>query len=277
MHWLLELLVRYRVYVSLCLTFFTSVWMITSSPELQAKTVRVLTLSLFYPFQITSDQILLIRDIFSENRRLKSKLVQLSTGVAQFREQAAENDRLRAMIGFAQESTYELIPVRVLARDPSLNFKSIVVTAGRNRDVLPFMPVVSERGVAGKVVQVMPHLSLVQLLTDPLNRISVMVQRSRVMSILETENGKEFFAHFRTYEDAVVDDTLVTSGLGGIFPKGFLVGRIAKIVDERDPLFKRAFITLFAEPSRQEELFIVKLSPQWAAFKQEADSLLETK
>jgi rod shape-determining protein MreC len=276
MRWLLELIILYRVYVSLCLTFCASIWMISSSPEMQAKTARFLTLSVFYPLQISVDQILLAKNIYEENRRLKSEVVTLSAGLAQLREQTAENDRLRSMIGFEKVNPYELIPVRILARDPSADCKSLVITAGRTKGIVPFMPVVAEGGVVGKVVMVMPHLSLVQLITDPLNRVGIMTRRSRVVSILETDNSREFFVHFRTYEDVSPGDTIITSGLGGIYPKGFIVGSIDRVVDERDPLFKKAIVKLAINIARQEELFVINQSPRWAALHSELDSLMDS-
>jgi rod shape-determining protein MreC len=275
MRWLLELIIRYRVYVSLCCTFCASIWMISSSPQTQAKTARLLTLSIFYPLQISADQILRAKNIYAENRRLKSETANLSAALSKCREQTAENARLRSMIGFTKVIPYELIPVQVLARDPSPGCKSIVITAGRDKGIVPFMPVVGERGVAGKVVQVMPHLSLVQLLTDPLNRVSIMTKRSRVVSILGTENGRDFFVHFRTYEDVAPGDTIMTSGQGGIYPKGFIVGSILKVVDERDPLFKKAIVKLSLDIPRQEELFVIRQAPQWAALRSELDSLMD--
>jgi rod shape-determining protein MreC len=274
MRWLLEFIIRYRVYVSLCCTFSISLWMIVSSPETQARTARFLTISIFYPLQIAADQILNAKNIYAENRRLKREVASLSVDVARLQEQAAENDRLRSMLGFEKVNPYELIPVQVVARDLSQTSKSLVITAGSNSGILKYMPVVGEWGVVGKVVQVMPHLSLVQLITDPLNRVAIMVKRSRVVSILETENGRDFFVHFRTYEDVQSGDTIITSGLGGIYPRGFTVASIDKVVDERDPLFKKAIVKLSIDLGRQEELFVVNQSPQWSALRSGLDSLM---
>jgi rod shape-determining protein MreC len=276
MRWLLELIIQYRLYVSLCLTFCASIWMISSSPEMQAKTARFLTLSVFYPLQISVDQILRAKNIYEENRRLKTEVATLSAGLAQLREQAAENDRLRSMIGFEKVNPYELIPVRIIARDPSADCKSLVITAGSTKGIVPYMAVVGEGGVVGKVVMVMPYLSLVQLITDPLNRVGIMTKRSRVVSILETDNSRDFFIHFRTYEDVTPGDTIITSGLGGIYPRGFIVGSILKVVDERDPLFKKAVVGLSIDITRQEELFVINQPPQWAALRSELDSLMDS-
>ena len=273
MRWILELIVRYRTWVSLALILVASLFMISSPPAVQARTARLLTMSIFYPLQITFDQILRAKNIYAENRRLKTEVALLSAKVMQLGEQSAENGRLRGMLTFEQETPYDLLPVRVVARDASPVSRSVVISAGKNKGVRLFMPVVGERGITGKVVQVMPGLSLVQLVTDPLNRTSILARRSRAMSILETENGADFFAHFRKHEDLSPGDTIVTSGLGGIYPKGFMVGVVDKIIDEHDPLFKKAGIRLSVDLGRLEELFVVRLAPQWSAFRQELDSL----
>ena len=250
-----------------------SLLLISAPPNAQLKALNVLTLSIFYPLQATVDQITRAKNIYAENRRLKSDLAYLNVQVARLRDQEAENNRLRDMLGFQQAFPFTLIPVRVIARDPSPVFKSIVVSAGKNDSVLPFMPVVSRQGVVGKIVQVLPNLSLVQLIRDPLNHVSIMSQRNRTVSILETENGIEFFSHYRVHEDILRGDTIITTGLGGIYPKGLPVGIIEKITFGRDPLFKRATIKLSLDIEHLEELFIVKLPPQWAAFKTQLDSM----
>jgi rod shape-determining protein MreC len=277
MRWIIDLIIRYRLFASMFVACMAAVWMIQSPPRLQAQTERLLTISIFYPIQITVDQLVRAKNIYAENRRLKTDVALLNAQVSQLREQEAENVRLRDMLGFEQSTPFVLIPARVVARDPSPIFKSVVISAGKNRGVVPFMPVVSRQGVVGKVVQVMPELSLVQLIRDPLNHVSIMVRRSRTVSILETENGIDFFTHLRVHEDVLPGDTVITTGLGGIYPRGFPVGIINRVSFERDPLFKRAGIKLSPDIEHLEELFVIKLPPQWAAFKEQLDSLTLSK
>ena len=68
-------------------------------------------------------------------------------------------------------------------------------------------------------------------------------------------------------------DTVITTGLGGIYPRGFMVGVISRVSFDRDPLFKRATVKLSLDMDHIEELFIVKLPPQWAAFRDQLDSM----
>jgi len=130
--------------------------------------------------------------------------------------------------------------------------------------------VVGERGAAGKVVQVLENMSMVQLLRDPSSRTSVMVSRSRAVGILQTENGRDFFVRLRSHEDARERDTIVTSGLGGIYPKGLNVGFVKKI-DDGNPLFKRAYIDFSVDFDRLEEVFAMRLPPLWSAQRTELD------
>ncbi|NLE02279.1 MAG: rod shape-determining protein MreC [Fibrobacter sp.] len=247
--------------------------MISGSKENQAQTARMLTTSLFYPLQLTFSSVTHITNIFSENNRLKMEVAQMSVKIAQLQEQAAENERLRGLLNFSSDFTYSLYPVRVIARDPSLAFRSVVINAGKKDSISRWMPVVGEKGVVGKVVQVMNGLSLVQLIKDPANRTSVMSKRTRTVSILETENGSDFFMKCREHEDFEIGDTIITSGLGGIYPKGLCVGIVQKVVDTQDPLFNKVYLKLNIDFDHIEELFVVRLSPQWSAFRAELDSV----
>ena len=273
MRWIIELIVRYRSVVAVCAASSMSVWMIASPPELQARTARFLASSIFFPLQVTFSQAIKAKNIYAENRRLRERVAQLSMRVAQLQDEEVENGRLRTMLDFEERTPFDIIPVSIVARDPSVLLKSVVVNAGKNKGVLAYMPVVGEGGIAGKVVQVMPTLSLVQLIKDPLNRTSIMVRRTRAVSILETENGTDFFARFRVYEDVAAGDTVVSSGLGGIYPRGFTVGVVEKIAGEHDHLFRKAVITPGIDIEHDEELFIVRQPPQWAAFRAQLDSL----
>ncbi len=273
MYWIYNFIITHRRIFSLLLTSFLSLLMITAPPVKQAATLRFLSMTLFFPLQIVLSQSSKVRNIFAENRRLKKEVIELSAVVAQLQEDALENDRLRGMLKMARNSSYDLLPVRVIAQDPSPAQKSIVVNAGKNDSIGMWMPLVDEKGVVGKVVQVMHRISLVQLIKDPSNRTSVLFRRTRTVGILETENGNEFFVRCRSHEPIEVGDTVVTSGLGGIYPRGLTVGTVKRIDKIHDPLFKVVAVALNVKFDHLEELFIMRLSPQWSAFRSELDSL----
>lgn len=273
MQWIFELIVKYRTFSSLLFTTFVSLWMISGSSERQAATSRILTASIFYPFQLTFNQITRVKDVFSENRKLKMHNAQLSVKNACLQEMAAENQRLRELLNFSQDCSYKLIPARVVARDPSMSYKSIVLNAGKKDSIMNYMPIVTPKGVVGKIIQVMNGISLAQLLKDPSNRTSVLSRRTRTVAILETDDGQNFFMRIRSHEDFQIGDTIITSGLGGIYPKGLEVGVVKDIKNGANPLFKRAFVKPAVDFEHLEELFVIRLSPQWVSFRSEMDSI----
>jgi rod shape-determining protein MreC len=273
MRWIIELIVRHRNICSLLLTAVLSMLMITARPEAQANVARYLTISLFYPVYATISQVSNFTNVYSENKRLRQELVEANTQLQMIRQKSEENMRLRGLLGFAESSLYSLTPARVIAGDPSHQNRSVVVTGGKSQGVEIFMPIVAEHGAVGKVIQVIGNMSMVQLLCDPSNRTSVMVNRSRAVGILQTENGRDFFVRLRNHEDAQSGDTIVTSGLGGIYPKGLIVGVVSDVDDRTNPLFNRAYLEFSVNFDKLEELFVMRLPPQWAAQRSELDSI----
>jgi len=273
MRWIIEFIVHHRNFCSLLLTVVLSVVMITAQPASQANIARYLTMTVFYPVSATISQVSSFTGVYSENKRLRQELAEASMQLQLIREQSMENMRLRGLLGFAENTLYKLTPVKVVARDPSHQYRSVVVNGGSTQGVTTYMPLVGEHGAIGKVVQVMGNMSLVQLLRDPSNRTSVMVHRSRSAGILQTENGRDFFVRLRNHEDVMSGDTITTSGLGGIYPKGLMVGFVTDIDDKSNPLFKRAYIDFSVNFDKLEEVFVMRLPPQWAAQKTEIDSI----
>ena len=273
MQWLIRFFVHHRNIASLCIMVFVSMWMLSSDPMKQQRITRTLTLTVFYPFQFYFNQTTRIKNIFAENRKLKEEIASLSVKVSLLSENASENDRLTDLLGISKSFPYAIVPARVVARDPSFVSKSAVINVGRDKGLVAYMPVVTSRGIAGKIIQVMAHMSLVQLVIDPSNRTSVLVRRTREIGILETENGADFFIMFRAHADVAAQDTLITSGFGGIYPKGLIAGIVEKVPETADPLFKKAIVRPLVDFDRMEEAFVIRMAPQWAAFKSELDSL----
>jgi rod shape-determining protein MreC len=174
-----------------------------------------------------------------------------------------ENKRLRLLLDFKEKTSFDLIPAEVVAQNPNRLLYSLVLNVGRNDHVSTNMPVVGIDGVVGKTVAVSPYISTVQLLSDPNCRISVLVQRSRVASILEPEEGLRYKIRVEEYADLMIGDVVITSGLGGIFPKGLNIGTIKSIQMDEHEIFKVAFIDLFVDFDYVEEVFVLKRKHIW--------------
>ncbi|MCX7726748.1 MAG: rod shape-determining protein MreC [Chitinispirillaceae bacterium] len=273
MLWIFRFIIRHSRFFSVLLTTLLSLFMISSPPVKQAAIWRILSISIFYPLNIVLIQTNKIKNVFAENRRLKEEVATLKIKIATLEDMASENEHLRKMLNISSKISYNLFPARVVSYDPSFYPRSIVIDAGRSDSVSLWMPVINEQGLVGKVIQVMNHLSVVQLLKDPSNRVSVMLRKSGAIGILECDNGFDFFIRFRNDEQVEKGDTVLTSGLGGIYPKGILVGTVTDIHKNGDPLFKMVKVKISTNLNRLETLFVIKLSPQWQAFRNELDSV----
>ena len=273
MYWIIQFIIKHRNISSLLLTILLSLWMLTANTAGQQKITRSLTLTVFYPFQFTIHQATRIKNIFAENKKLKEEITNLSIRYAVLEETAAENKRLRRLLGFEKKISYTLLPARAVVREPSYIYRSIVISTGRKQGVSRYMPVVNKDGVVGKIIQVMPNISLVQLIRDPSERISVMIKKSHEVGILETVDSKNFFIRYRKHAEVEKSDTIVTSGLGGIYPKGLNVGIVSGVKDSDDPLFKKIYMKPCVDFEHIEEVFVMQLDPQWAAFRSELDSI----
>lgn len=273
MLWILRFIINHKRIFSVLLTTLLSLLMISSPPVKQVAIWRMLSVTIFYPLNIILIQTNRIKNVFAENRKLKEEVATLKTKLATLEDMASENERLRKMVDISSKITYILFPARVVSYDPSSSPRTIVIDAGRNDSISLWMPVINEQGLVGKVIQVMNHLSVVQLLRDPSNRVSVILRKSGAIGILECDNGFDFFIRCRNDEEVEKGDTVLTSGLGGIYPKGIMVGTVTDIHKNGDPLFKIVKVKLSANLNRLETLFVIRLSPQWQAFRRELDSL----
>lgn len=273
MQWIIQFIVQHKNIFSLFLTVLISLWMLTSDSAKQQQITRALTLTVFFPIQFTVHQFTRTKNIFAENKKLREEVTTLTARCSELEQAAAENKRLRDLVGFEDQFTYTLLPAKAVVREPTTVFRSIVINIGQDHGVMRYMPVINKNGVIGKVVQVMPTISLVQLLRAPSERISVMVKRTHEVGIFETMNSKQFFIQYRKHADVVQGDTIITSGLGGIYPRGFQIGEVLSINNSDDPLFKDVFIKPSVDFEHIDEVFVMKFSPQWASFHSELDSI----
>ncbi len=273
MHWIIRFIGYHRTIASLIAMVSVCLVLLTSNTARQQQISRVLMFSVFYPFQFYLSQTTRIKNIFAENKAMKLEITAQSATIALLKEKALEIGRLEELLQLHNELSYDLVTARVVAKEPSFISRSAVVNVGNESGIGPYMPVINGRGVVGKVIQSSRHMAMVQLLNDPSNRTGVMIRRTRETGILETENGTDFFIKCRVHAEVAAGDTVVTSGLGGVYPKGMNVGVISKIQEGRDPLFKRLFVIVNVDFNRLEEVFVMRVQSQWASFRDEIDSL----
>lgn len=201
-----------------------------------------------------------IQELREENERLRAQLNKLLFREDNYyREIESANRRLRELLEFKERSSYRLIPAEPLGYSPEDFFKVIYVNKGAQSGVQEGMGLVNPQGLVGKVVEVYTDHSKVLLMVDKRSKVGVRVQRTRDVGILQGTGNPEVCELLYILNRAEVKegDRVVTSGLGGLFPPGILVGRILHTEKTPGYLFQKIKVEPMVDFGKLEGLFLV--------------------
>jgi rod shape-determining protein MreC len=205
-----------------------------------------------------------------ENRRLRDENQRLRVNALWVTEAVDENRRLRRLLDLRNRLPVATLPGEVIARDWGGWVRSLTVNRGRGDDVKRLTAVISPDGLVGRIVDVRTGASIVQVLTDPSSTVGAHALRTRTPGIVEGEpRGTIRFKYMaRDGAGIAVDDVIVTSGLGGVFPRGVPIGRVRAIDDRGSALFHYALLAPVVDFARVDEVLLVtgEKMPDLAAF-----------
>ncbi len=193
-----------------------------------------------------------------ENTRLHQQVDTMAQEMSRLREQALAAQRLERLLQFRGQIIYRTTAARVVGRTPTAWFNTMVVDRGAADGIHRNAPVITTDGVLGRVIEVTPTTSRVLLIADSRSAVGVLIQRSREAGLVEGRGGK--LLHFKYLSGTTpvqVGDVVVTSGLGGVFPRGLIVGRVTKVVKEEGALLQEAEVEPAAPLDRVEEVLIL--------------------
>lgn len=214
--------------------------------------------TVYYPFTKLDDFLTDVARAKRNNVELNQKLIQLSMQTSRYIEDHYENSRLRRMLDFDLQIPYRLVPAKVVGLKPIPQSKSIEINAGLAKGVNVNMPVVTADGIVGKTITVSRNTSIVQLLTDHNCRVSVIDQNTRAMGIVRWQGGRLLeMGDVPIKSQLAVGDTVISSGLGGIYPPGLMVGTVVFIQNKEGKLFKDVLVKPSVDFSSLEEVFVV--------------------
>ena len=180
-----------------------------------------------------------------------------------YNELVAENIRLRQLLKFqGEQPQFALLAASVVTRDRGAWTDTFTISRGSADGVAPNMAVMAPRGVVGFVSDVYEHSARVQSILDPRSATGVIVQRpeSRIASILKGNGNRPMepqMVNIALNGDVLKGDTIVTSGFGGIYPKGLLLGHVKDIVTDEEGFVKHAVIDPTVDFQSLEEVFVI--------------------
>lgn len=199
-----------------------------------------------------------LRALREENRSLSHEAAVLKRRISQLEEQALETQRLQRMLALRENQASGFVAARVVGKDATSWFKTLLVDQGSLAGVRRNLPVLSPDGLVGRVVEVTPTAAKVQLVTDPMSASGGLIQRTRVTGIVSGNLGSGLrIRYLPLLADVVAGDDVVTSGMGGVFPKGIPLGRITAVERKSGALFQEAVLTPAVDLSRLEEVLIL--------------------
>ncbi|MBO4793853.1 MAG: rod shape-determining protein MreC [Deltaproteobacteria bacterium] len=196
--------------------------------------------------------------VSQENRRLKEENRQLRAKLQEMEEIRLTNQRLQRLLEFREEQELPALQARVIADDSTSWFRSVMLDKGSSDGVVMGAPVVVAEGVVGRVIRVAPHAARVLLITDASSALSALVQKSRARGVLRGAGGVLTMAFALVQNTIAVGDLVITSGQGGVFPKGIPVGTVARVERRNYDMFQTVVVTPNVDFSRLEEVLILK-------------------
>jgi rod shape-determining protein MreC len=207
-----------------------------------------------------------VATLYEQNKMLRNEVEQLRGINLQANEALAENERLRKMIGYQQAARqFDLVAARVIGRESDTWSRMIVIDRGTMNGIANDRPVVTPQGLVGRVVEAGMNSSKVQLILDPRSSVGTIVQRaeSRVTGIVQGDMDNPTMpqmVNIPKNADVVEGDVIVTSGFGGVYPKGIIVGLVSSLKNDDGGLLKIGVLEAAVDFQKLEDVMVITAS-----------------
>jgi rod shape-determining protein MreC len=199
------------------------------------------------------------KNVRAENRQLRDENQRLRVEALRVGETEDENRRLRRLLALQERLPLTTLSAEIIGRDWGGWIRSLTVNRGRGDRVPRLTAVISPDGLIGRIVDVRPGASIVQVLIDPTSTVGAHVVRTRTAGIVEGDaRGTLRFKYMaRDAAGIQVGDVLVTSGQGELFPRGIPIGRVHAIDDRGPALFHYAALEPAVDFARVDDVLLV--------------------
>lgn len=189
--------------------------------------------------------------LLDDNRKLLNQ-------IANLRETLQENVRLRKLLSFEEKYQLQSVVARVIAKDVSTEFRAIRINRGENAGIRRNMAVLTNEGVVGRILRTTASTADVVTMLDLQSAIDGVNERSRARGVIEglTDEACQMRFTIRT-DDIQAGDVLISSGLGGVFPKGIPIGTVSKVNRKPFGITQDVEVKPVVDFSKLEEVLVV--------------------
>lgn len=254
--------------VALLLLFILAFLALEATPLL--KPIENVVAQLFFPLQQGLDSLgerftnlgryfQDLETLRSQNEELQRLVDALTIENVRLREAEIENITLRQHLDFKEANPdYQLLSAQVIGRDPSNLLGQIIIDRGSDDGVVVGMPVVTSQGLVGRVVETYPRSSRALLITDTSSSVNALIQNSRATGVVQGRpGGKVVMRYIQQEEEVEIGDLVLTSGLGGNFPRRLVIGQVTTVRQRDIELFQEAEIKPTVEFDHLEMVMII--------------------
>jgi rod shape-determining protein MreC len=256
-----QLTADYKEYILLIVLSVISLTLISNNEKPQAKHLQTFALGNFALLsELTNSFTSIFRKDISLDE-LKIENAQLMLEVNRMRKLRTENNELRAMIAFRDTSKYPLIPAKVVSKLVTKIQGNFIINKGWSNGISKGMPVLSEKGLIGLIMDVAENYSVVRTLNNSNLNVAVTLQRTNVDGILSYDGRNLVIKDIPTTYDVQVGDRVETSDFSSLFPPSIPVGIVEKKESNVLGLLHIITIVPFADIASQNNLFILKVLP----------------
>jgi len=202
-----------------------------------------------------------LQQVQQENTALRQELQTMQVRLQQERAEAQRTDNLRQLLELRDRANLDTVAAEVIAGAASIDFRTVTIDKGSSDHLATDMAVISPAGVVGRVILPTPRASKVQLLIDRNAAAGALIERTRVQGVVVgIGDGMMRMQYVPGTADVKTGDLVVTSGIDGIYPKGFVIGTIDH-ADRGAGAYHEIVIRPAVDFSRLEEVLVVRTPP----------------
>ncbi|MBS1255762.1 MAG: Cell shape-determining protein MreC [Deltaproteobacteria bacterium] len=259
----------YRLQISIIVTFLVLFLLLFQSHNEQGSSrIQMVIQTVTYPLQASIHSVvsniknlwnsyIFLIEVNQENKQLKQQLLDMEEKLNIHLEDSVQFRRLRDQMLFARNNPLIKIYAEIIGESSDNTHDIRFINRGSNQKIKRNYIVIRKEGLVGRIFSVSPFQSSVQLMIDHRNRVPALIQRSRVRGLIYgTHEGIEM-RQINQHAKIKIGDRVISSGLGGLYPKGILIGWVSEIRHQPHELFKTAILESAVDFNRIEEVFVI--------------------
>jgi len=261
--------------IILVVLLFVSFMMMGFSQKKLTLNFKSLAYAVVYPFHYAGvKSITSVKEFVTSiknNKQLKEELKssrelleKYERKINEYEKLKKENERLRSLLGIQSHIQYETVVAEIIAKSPQDYYKTIIINRGKKSGIEKYMPVIAyqdnKQCLIGKIIDVQRYSARIQPIIDQSSYTGAMLKESRYSGILIGQSPISSYCLLQYIDknaEVSYGDEVITSGMGGVYPKGILIGTVVSVSKKRYGIFQEALVKPTVNYGKLEEVYII--------------------